>query len=54
MRTCSNLFSRLFYKLFIRSCIFNDIKSDRMILFGVAILDSGKLRGFPVTMYSPD
>ncbi|KAI0255399.1 hypothetical protein BJV78DRAFT_1279557 [Lactifluus subvellereus] len=44
------LISMLFYKLFMRSCVFNDIKSDRKALFAVALFDSCAAIGWSVRL----
>ena len=38
---------RLFYKMLMRSRVFNDIKRDRMALCCVTVLDVCKLLGSP-------
>ena len=38
---------RLFYKVLMRSCVFNDIKRDKKALFCVTVLDICKSSGLP-------
>ena len=38
---------RLFYKMLMRSCVFNDIKRDKKALFCVTVLDICKSSGLP-------
>jgi hypothetical protein len=40
---------RLFYKMLMRSCVFNDIKRDKKALFCVTVLDICKSSGLPIS-----
>lgn len=41
---------RLFYKMLVRSCVFNEVKYDWKVLFCVALLDGCKLSRSPLTI----
>ena len=38
-RSFPSMYDRLIYKMFMRSCVFNDIKHDKKVFFCVALLD---------------